>query len=319
MIADSSTAAGRRPRRCQPTLASISMNAAAAVRCCGRSPVIAACSAPTAPCLVRPSRRARHQHAAPFKGKPRVTAEIRPGIRRPDWSVVTRPGAREVLLGRDRLRFGLADKWNQTLEPEQDRVWRTVLELLARSGRPPHMHEIGKESGLSVENIRTLIAELQAHDLLGSDAPSADVILYAYPFTGEQTEHHIQLRGQNLHAVCAIDALGIAGMFRTDALIKSSCRACGSPIEIGTAQCGKSLSHARPVDAVVWYDLAYSGRAAASCCPAIAFFCSDAELRYRLSAQNPPRGGHWLTLDEALEVGRALFEPVLLSRSRAEA
>jgi alkylmercury lyase len=244
------------------------------------------------------------------KKEPGTTAEIRPGIHRPNWSVVTRPRAREALLGRDRSRFGLVEKWNQSLEPAQDRVWRTVLELFARLGRPPHLHEISKETGLSVENIRTLVSQLQAHDLLGSDT-SADVILYAYPFTGEQTEHRVQLRGQRLHAVCAIDALGIACMFRTDVVIESSCRACAKRIEIGTAQGGKSLSHTRPGDAVVWYDLAYSGRAAVSCCPAIAFFCSDAELQHWLSAQSPQHAGYRLTLDEALEVSRALFEPVL--------
>jgi alkylmercury lyase len=111
--------------------------------------------------------------------EPRIAVEIRPGIHRPDWSVVTRPGARKALLGRDRSRLGLAAKWYQTLQPAQDRVWRTVLELFARSGRPPGLHEISKETGLSVEDIRTLVSELQAHDLLGSDA-SADVILYAY-------------------------------------------------------------------------------------------------------------------------------------------
>jgi alkylmercury lyase len=238
-----------------------------------------------------------------------MTAEIRPGIHRPDLSVVTRPGARQAILGRDRSRFDLIEKWNQPLEPAQDRVWRTVLELFARLGRPPHLHEVSKEICLSIENIRTLVSELQALDLLGSDA-SAAVILYAYPFTGEQTEHRVQLRGHWLHAVCAIDALGVAGMFRTDVVIESTCRACAKRIEIGTVQGGESLSHALPVDAVVWYDLAYSGRAAASCCPAIAFFCSDAELHHWLSAQSPQRTGYSLPLNEALEVGRALFEPV---------
>src|SRR5260370_26347927 len=128
-----------------------------------------------------------------------MTAEISPGIHRPDWSVVTRPGARNALLGRDRSRFGLVEKWKQPLKPAQDRVWRTVLELFARSG-PPGLHEISKETGLSRENIRTLVSELQAHDLLGSDA-SAVVILYAYPFTAEQTEHRVQVRGQGLHGV----------------------------------------------------------------------------------------------------------------------
>jgi hypothetical protein len=177
-------------------------------------------------------------------------------------------------------------------------------------GRPPHLREIGEQTGLSIENLRTLVAELQAQDLLGRN-PSADVMLYSYPFTGEQTEHRVQLRGRKLYAVCAIDALGIAGMFRTDVDIGSSCRACGSGIEVATAQGGKSLSHARPVDAVVWYHLAYSGCAAASCCQSIAFFCSKAELQRWLSAQEPQPRGYLLTLDEALEVGRALFEPVL--------
>jgi len=100
-------------------------------------------------------------------------------------------------------------------------------------------------------------------------------------------------------------------MFGTDVVVESSCRVCGGGIEIGTAQRGKSLSYARPVDAVVWYDLAYSGCAAASCCRSIAFFCSEAELRQWVNAQNPRPRGYGLTLDEALEFGRALFEPVL--------
>jgi hypothetical protein len=65
-----------------------------------------------------------------------------------------------------------------------------VLELFARSGRPAHLHEIREETGLSTENLRTLVAELEAHDLLGSD-PSADVVLYAYPFTGDRAEHRV--------------------------------------------------------------------------------------------------------------------------------
>jgi alkylmercury lyase len=100
-------------------------------------------------------------------------------------------------------------------------------------------------------------------------------------------------------------------MFRTDVVIGSSCRACAGRIEIGIAEGGKSLSYVQPRDAVIWYDLAYSGRAAASCCPSIAFFCSEAELQQWFNAQSPPRAGYRLTLDEALEVGRAVFEPVL--------
>src|SRR5260370_27069393 len=90
----------------------------------------------------------------------------------------------------------------------------------------------------------------------------------------------------------------------------SPARAGGTRTEIAPAQGENPVGRAPPADAVVWYDLAYSGRAAASCCPAIAFFCSGAELQRWLSGQSPPRADNLLTLDEALEVGRALFEPV---------
>ena len=87
---------------------------------------------------------------------------------------------------------------------------------------------------------------------------------------------------------------------------KSSCRHCGTSIEICTAQSGRALGYARPAGAVVWYDLAYSQAAATSCCPSIGFFCRDEHLQQWLAAQAAGGSGYRLALDEALEVGRAL-------------
>jgi hypothetical protein len=100
-------------------------------------------------------------------------------------------------------------------------------------------------------------------------------------------------------------------MFRTDVTIASSCRLCATPIEIGTTSAGRAISYARPADAVVWYDLAYGQAAATSCCPSIGFFCSDEHLQQWLSSRIPRRAGSRLALGEAMEVGRAIFEPVL--------
>jgi alkylmercury lyase len=74
---------------------------------------------------------------------------------------------------------------------------------------------------------------------------------------------------------------------------------------------------ARPRDAIVWYDLAYSQAAATSCCPSIGFFCCDGHLQQWLAAQISRRAGYRLALDEELDVGRALFEPVLTSPAGA--
>ena len=213
-------------------------------------------------------------------------------------------------MGRDCARSGLSRKWSRTLLPIEDLIWRTVIELFVTSGRPPSVLEIAEATGVSGEQAHTILANLQAYDLLALDA-SATAIIYAYPFSGIPTGHRVKLHGRQLHAVCAVDALGVASMLRTDTEIESSCRPCGARIEVVTCQNGRSLSHSRPTEAVLWYDFAYAQAAAASCCPAIAFFCSGEHLEQWLLAQNSKRFGSRLTLDEGLEVGRALFEPVL--------
>jgi hypothetical protein len=185
-----------------------------------------------------------------------MTGEIRPGVSRPDWSVVTKPAARSALMGRIRIRSGISEKWNRGLPPAEDLAWRKILELFATNGRAPSVLEIAESICVSDEQARTILADLRAYDLLGLDGP-ATTISYAYPFAGLPTEHRVELYGRHLYAVCAIDALGVPGMFRTDATIASSCRACGSRIEVGTAGNGKSLSHYRPAEAVIWYDSAY--------------------------------------------------------------
>jgi hypothetical protein len=148
---------------------------------------------------------------------------------------------------------------------------------------------------------------------VAGEGPSWDgrKIVYAYPFSGAKTEHRVELHGHKLNALCAIDALGVGGMYQTDVTVVSSCRFCGTDIEVRTAQNGKALGYARLAGAVVWYDLAHNHTAATSCCPSIGFFCCDEHLQQWLTAQTSRRAGYRLALDEALEVGRAIFEPVL--------
>src|SRR5262249_46827351 len=132
------------------------------------------------------------------------------------------------------------------------------------------------------------------------------------------TEHRVVLNGRLLHALCAIDALGVGSMYRTDVSIESSCRLCSDTIRIATVAEGRALRSVFPADAVAWYDFAYQGSAAASCCPAIAFFCSDAHLWRWLDGQTPRREGVRLAMDEALRVARAIFSPVLAEKVPAD-
>lgn len=233
--------------------------------------------------------------------------EIRSGVFRPDWSVVATVAAREALRGRLAARAGLLDRWSYKLETVEDIVWRIVLRLYAKLGRPPELSDIAAETGIDDDEVAGLLRALRSRDLIDIDPHSLDIRL-AYPFTQAATGHCVEFNGRTLHALCAIDALGVAVMYSTDVSISSSCRQCSSTIRVKTAAAGTGVS---PKGAAVWYDFAYDGSASASCCPAIAFFCSDEHLQQWLRAQKARREGMRLTMDEALEVGRALFGPVL--------
>jgi hypothetical protein len=103
----------------------------------------------------------------------------------------------------------------------------------------------------------------------------------------------------------------LARMYRTDASIDSSCTFCTSKIYAATALRGRALRTMSPPEAVVWYDFSFAGYAAASCCPSIVFFCSDEHLQAWLNSRSPRPEGVRLSMVEALEVGGAIFGPIL--------
>lgn len=240
----------------------------------------------------------------------RPTVEIRRGVLRPDWSAVTTPRARQALDGRFAARSGLLDRWAFRLAADEDLVWRMILQRFADQGHPPTRADIVAASGIVAGEIEDLLLSLRSHDLIDLDPATGDIKL-AYPFTVEDTGHRVDLRGRVLHTLCAIDALGVADMCRADVTISSSCLHCGAAVRVETASLGKTLKSIVPGGAVVWYDFAYDRKAATSCCPAIAFFCSDEHMHCWLGQARPQRSGIGLAMHEALEVGRAIFGPVL--------
>jgi hypothetical protein len=241
--------------------------------------------------------------------------ELRPGVRRPDWSAVSKPAAREALLCRSAARSGVMAKWSIGLAPLQDSVWRMVVGLFARQGRAPLVSEIAGGLTMPEAELTPILRELSAYDLLGLDEATA-TILHAYPFAARDTGHRIELNGRHLNALCAIDALGVGAMCRSDATIDSTCQWCRTPIRIVTLRSGKAVAKTAPAGSVVWYDTAYEQSAASSCCPMIVFLCGDDHLRQWLAAQSPRRTGNRLAIDEALEVGRAIFGPILSAAHR---
>jgi alkylmercury lyase len=238
--------------------------------------------------------------------------ELRPGVFRPDWAAAKSAAARRALGKRADAREGLLDKWAHAHDPETDRVWRVMLQLYGSTGLPPSPGEVAAQAEVPEPVVQGALLVLQGHDLL--KLRSDGTILYAYPFTQEYSGHTIVLGNHELESLCAIDALGTGAMFGADVKVHSSCPVCGGSVDVSTNDRGTSISEVSPADAVVWYECSYGESAASSCCPSIAFFCSQDHLQV-WKAQNPDANGMQLTINEALEVGRAIFGPVLRTSS----
>lgn len=235
--------------------------------------------------------------------------ELRPGVFRPDVSMVTTQAAREALVCRCAGREGLLDKWLHALTPEEDLVWRTVVSLYGLLGRAPYASEVGASTNLPEGQVKALLLKLAERDLLALDTKGN--VQLAYPFIERVTGHRVVLGDHTFNSLCAIDALGTGDMFQSDIRVRSECRFSGEAIEITTCANGKELERVTPASSVVWYDFAYLDGAASSCCPVMAFFTSDEHLQLWLGEQSPRRSGMRLSMPEALEVGRAIFAPVL--------
>lgn len=243
--------------------------------------------------------------ASPSQG---AAVDVRPGVLFPDWSVIESPLSARALQGilyvaGERANIGGLATW-------EDGVWRATLELYVRLGRAPAAAQIARATGLPADAVGNALRALHARDLVVLDAEGA--IAGAYPFTERQTGHVVHMDGKKLTAMCAIDALAAGAMYRRDTRIWSSCRHCGAAIELATRRAGEEIAKVIPATAIVWSGLQYAnGCAATSLCAVLAFFCSDDHLATWRTGDGGHVDGIRLSIDEATQVGKALFIPRL--------
>lgn len=235
--------------------------------------------------------------------------QIRPGVTLPDWSVVTSDQARKALAGIFEV-FSLDNCWDDFSTAEES-IWRAVLESFVKVGRPPTITELSETATRPTEEVSVLLESLQRRDLVVFE-PKTSLIAGAYPLTARPTEHRVHLGSHVVHAMCAIDALGVGRMYDRDVMIESSCRANGTPIRIATAHNGTTLRLVAPSTAVVWSGTQPTeGCAADTLCTVIAFFESGETLETWRNLEIPDMPGYELSVEEAMQVGMALFGPML--------
>ncbi len=137
------------------------------------------------------------------------------------------------------------------------------------------------------------LGKLATEDLVHSSGDGEIVV--AYPFSGHTTDHVVRFDGgHEVHAMCAIDALGMAPMFDRSIEVVSRDQITGERIEITLRPDG--TGHWQPDEAVVVCGASGDGESCCSCCPVLNFFASP-ENGERWLGGRPDVRGYVMSMD----------------------
>jgi hypothetical protein len=159
-----------------------------------------------------------------------------------------------------------------------------------------------------------VLADLHAGDFIQLD--EAGRVRAAYPFSAVPTPHAVRIDGgPPVHAMCAIDALGMAAMLGRAVTIASTDTRTGQPIMVTVTKNGTAATW-EPASTVVFRGGLAScasapGQAAAQVsCGYMNFFATSASAEARAAA-HPGVTGEVLAQAAALRLGRKIFGPLL--------
>ncbi|MGH3117977.1 MAG: alkylmercury lyase family protein [Gaiellales bacterium] len=181
-----------------------------------------------------------------------------------------------------------------------------ILRRFATYGRPSgaELRAAAGQLGLAAESaLETLARE----DLIHRSADGE--VAVAYPFSGRPTAHRVRFPdGQEVDAMCAIDALGIAPMFGEAIEIESRDPVSGDEIRARVA--ADASAQWLPESAVVVAGAIRSqGDACCGCCPVLNFFASVVNAERWLYAHAEVTGTV-ISMEAAIAAGRAVFGDV---------
>ena len=185
---------------------------------------------------------------------------------------------------------------------------QAILRNFVETGQAPTAADLQMVLAHSSTEVEAMLAELTKICLYRD--PVSGEILAAYPFSVKPTSHRLCLsNGQEVYAMCAMDALGVSAMLGQPVGIYSRCAHCDAPISLDVR--GETLIAMQPATVVVWYQAGADGCVPATTkCPGINFFCQAAH-RAAWGATHPDSNGYELTIAKALERGIKTFGHLL--------
>ncbi len=193
--------------------------------------------------------------------------------------------------------------------PERE-LYFWILRRFATHGRPS-VEETRTAAGQLGLEVDGALKSLAREDLVHVERSGE--IAVAYPFSGHPTAHRVRFpSGNETHAMCAIDALGIAPMFDQPITVDSLDPLSGAEIRVRVTPDGGG--HWWPEPAVVVAGaIARQRDSCQSCCPVLNFFASAGNAERWLD-ERPAVRGEVISIPEAILAGRAVFGNVLDQR-----
>jgi hypothetical protein len=222
------------------------------------------------------------------------------------------------------LAVGVTSTRIRDLSPTARAVHKAILRGFATAGKAPDAATLADVISAGHE-VGVLLRELHDRDVVRLDERGG--IRAAYPFSATPTAHVVAVDGgPTVHAMCAVDALGVADMLNRDITITSTDPTSGDEITV-------SIHHGqaswRPETVVVFTgsdptaeagggdgcppDGAGPGcavPAADRCCGVMNFFTSPDGADAWLAA-HPRVSGVVLTKEQALRLGVDIFGHLL--------
>jgi hypothetical protein len=202
----------------------------------------------------------------------------------------------------------LTDWRGQPTDSAEKAVHHVILRSFATRGRPPAAEELTATVRDYAVSTHQVLRQLHNADIIRLD-PSGE-IASAYPFSTVPTPHRIQITGgATAHAMCAIDALGLAVMLDADITVTSADPATAEPITVTITD---QRPTAQPAGTVVFVGGADAeGPFVDTCCNYLNFF-SNQTVAQAWADAHPNIGGVVLSLDEAYQLGDRIFGHLLV-------
>lgn len=184
---------------------------------------------------------------------------------------------------------------------DDQRLYRVLLQFLAAQGAAPSMPAAATTAGLTEDQVGSALHRLASADLVALDA-SGDLV-GVFPLSARPTRHRVTLpNGRELHAMCAVDALGVPAMVGQPGTIHSSDPSTGGAICV---EISDQTVVAEPAETVVLLCRSGAGPLASACCSVIDFYASADGAQAALEEFTV--AGQVLQLANALDLGVELF------------